>query len=189
MGKAQLRIFALAVGTFTVLLAARTTARADAFTFSFSTDPVGCSFTGNCVGTVSASGTFFTGPLSPSTGLPGASVYPVTSIVGEMNGFSMNLITPTNGAIWQPNPGQMAFGIFPFFPIQFTANGTVWNLIPDSPFPPGTDSVLFNSSGTIFNDVSLTVSPASVPEPPAIAFVGLCVISLLLVSRFKQQPN
>lgn len=74
--------------------------------------------------------------------------------------------------------------------MQFTADGIQWNLIPDSLFPPGTDSLLTNAGGTIFNDVTLTITPSvSVPEPSTLAFVGLSLIGLLGFSRFKRQLN
>lgn len=112
--KTQFRAVGLVVVTVIILLSAAKRARADAFSFTFATDPVGCSFTGNCSGVINASGTFTTGPLSPISGFPGTLVYPVTSIAGQMNGFAMSLIAGSNGAIWQPTPGQAVFGLFPF---------------------------------------------------------------------------
>jgi hypothetical protein len=170
---------ALALGLMAlILLGAAPLAKADAFSFVLATDPVGCSFTANCTGLFEGTGTFFTAPLAPSSSFPGSSVYQVTSVVGQLDGFSMSL-TPGNGAIWQPNPSQTAYGIFPFFPIQFTAAGMTWNLIPDSLFPPGNDSILYNTGGTFFNDVSVKVTTASVPEPSELALGGLCLVSLM----------
>ena len=185
--KTQFRAVGLVVVTVIILLSAAKRARADAFSFTFATDPVGCSFTGNCSGVINASGTFTTGPLSPISGFPGTLVYPVTSIAGQMNGFAMSLIAGSNGAIWQPTPGQAVFGLFPFFPIQFTANGAQWNLIPDSLFPPGTDSLLSNSGGTVFNDVTLKITPVSMPEPSTLAFVCVSALGLVGLSLLRTQ--
>lgn len=89
-------------------------AHADAFTFSFATDPVGCGFTGNCTGVVDASGTFTTAPLGATTGFPGTSTYAITSISGTFDGSAMTLVAGNTGAVWQPNPGQATYGLFPF---------------------------------------------------------------------------
>ena len=161
-------------------------AYADAFSFSFATDPVGCASTGNCSGVVDASGTFTTAPLGATPGFAGTLTYAITSITGQMNGSAMTLLAGSTGAVWQPNPGQAALGLFPFFPVQFSANGTQWNLIPDSLFPPGTDSLLSSSNGT-FNDVSLTITPMSVPEPSTLAFIALSLLGFIGIARFRTQ--
>jgi hypothetical protein len=164
-------------------------AYADAFSFTFATDPVGCASTGNCSGIVDATGTFTTAALGATPGFSGTQTYAITSITGAMNGGAMTLLAGNTGAVWQPNPGQAVYGLFPFFPVQFSANGTQWNLIPDSLFPPGTDSLLTNSSGTIFNDVSLTITPMSVPEPSTLAFIALSLLGFFGISRLKTQAQ
>jgi len=187
--KTNFHLTGLAVAIFITLLSVTTKAHADTFSFTFATDPVGCSFTGNCSGVVDASGTFTTAPLSSTPGFSGTLTYSITSIAGQLNGAAMSLIPGSAGAIWQPTPGQAVYGLFPFFPLQFTASGTQWNLIPDSLFPPGTDSLLSNSSGTVFNDVSLKITPVSMPEPSTLAFVGVSALGLGALALFKAQPR
>jgi hypothetical protein len=172
------------VGVAPLLLCLQTSARADAFQFTFSTNLVGCGSTSTCA-PVSGSGTFTTdaATLSPTYG--NFEVYPVTSIVGTFDGLAMSIATGNNtpAAI-----EQATLALVPLYPIFFTAGGQLYNLqMQDGPHPAGTDNLLFSQNGNTFEAITLSISAVKVPEASEVAMAATGLFGLAILAWRKKR--
>jgi hypothetical protein len=171
----QVRTVVFATLVALMPLALQAFAQADDFQFTFATDPVGCSnYSGGC-GTVDASGIFVTDPVTESPQFGAFNVYPITSVTGTLDGFSMTLDNPGSSAIVQSSLNLPNFGPG----VIFTANGQQYELeFNEGPHAPGSDDLLYSFSSNTFTNVALSVTPVSVPEPSELSSVGAGLLGL-----------
>ena len=117
----KFRNTAFALGVLLVLFSVGSIARADEFSFSFATDPIGCgSYSGGC-GAMTGSGIFDTAPVTQTPVFGSINVYPITGITnGVFNGMSMALNNSGASAIIQSTlnlpffgPGVIFTALFP----------------------------------------------------------------------------
>ncbi len=172
----QVRTVVFAALVALMALALQALAQADDFQFTFATDPVGCSnYSGGC-GAVDASGIFVTAPVTESPQFGAFNVYPITSVTGTLDGFSMTLDNPGSSAIVQSSLNLPDFGPG----VIFTANGQQYELeFNEGPHPAGGDDLLYSFSSNTFTDVALNVAPVSMPEPSELSSVGAGLLGLL----------
>ena len=180
----QLRTVVFATLVVLMPLALQTLAQADDFQFTFATDPAGCSnYSGGC-GAVDASGVFGTAPVTESPQFGAFNVYPITSVTGTLDGFSMTLDNPGSSAIVQSSLNLPDFGPG----VIFTANGQQYELeFNEGPHPPGSDNLLYSFSNNTFTNVALTVTPVNIPEPSELSLVGAGLLGLAGVRFCKKQ--
>jgi len=185
----------LVTALFSLLLIGSRFAHADEFSFSFSTDPVGCTYTGSCSISTVGSGIFTTGAPQVSSDY-GVSfpVNPVLAITGQFDGSAMALATPVGSVagalVVGGSPGAPTVGIFSGIPIVFTAGGETWGLFStDQVGPPGTQTFVEQYINGVWvpqiDPVSVTI--VTVPEPAAIGMSLMALMAVLIAVRFKEK--
>jgi PEP-CTERM motif len=172
------RSIGIAISVLLALIVVRP-ANADSFTFSFTGNQSWCaSYVSAC--TDSGSGTFTTDPLTFSP-IYNPSAYPVTSIDGTVDGFSMSILINYNpGAI--PGPGTMIS--YNPGPIKFTSDGQEWGLVRFD-VGPWNDFLANYSTGKL-EPINLTIQA---PEPSALLLMGVGLISLLGLTLLKNRSH
>jgi len=179
---------------FSVLLFSSGLARADEYSFSFSTDPVGCTFTGTCSTVTQGSGIFTTGaPVVSSAYGVSFPVSPILAMSGQFDGSATTLATPAGsvaGALFVQSPSN-TLAIFQGFPIVFTADGLTWGLFnTDGLGPPGTATFIEQSIGGVWQPgiQPVDVNIVAVPEPETFGMALFALMAVVAAMGFKRNP-
>jgi hypothetical protein len=163
---------------------------ADEYAFTFSSDPVGCTWTGSCSIATSGSGVIeTTSPGLNPLGQPFAEqqyaadfaagpVSVITSLTGNFNGSAMSFVFNSGlFAALMPDNTPVRF-----VPVTFTAAGQSWQLWQnEGPYPPGTEFYLTGQAlpqGTV---AAVSLAVVAVPEPATTA-IALASLMLLLAA-------
>ncbi len=181
----------LFAAVFSALVLSSGLARADDYSFSFSTDPVGCTFTGTCSTVTQGSGIFTTGsPIVSSDYGVSFPVSPILAMSGQFDGSATTLATPAGsvaGALFAQNPSN-TLAIFQGFPIVFTADGLTWGLFnTDGLGPPGTAMFIEQSIDGVWQPgiQPVDVNIIAVPEPASIGMMLLALMAIVAAVGFK----
>jgi PEP-CTERM motif-containing protein len=178
----RFRSVGIAIGALLALIVVRP-AKADSFNFSFTPNQTMCSQyinAGSC--DHFGSGTFTTDPLTYNFIYNTPAAYPVNSIDGALDGFTMSILFLSGvypGSI--PGPGtRVSFSPGPIF---FIANGQQWGFArADLPTP--WQDFLVNYTANTMEPINLTIQT---PEPSTLLLMSVGLIGLMGLTLLKNR--